>query len=334
MKVAVFSSHKFEIPFLNEANSKDQPLEIKYFDLHLAPETAKLAHGFEAIAVFVSDKLDRSTLETLAQGGTKFIALRSAGYNHVDLKSAADFGIKVARVPAYSPHAIAEHTLALILTLNRKTHKAYNRVREGNFSLEGLMGFDLAGKTVGVIGTGKIGALVCKILLGFGCRVLANDIRPSQECLDMGVQYPDAETLIRQSDIISLHCPLTLQTKHLVDQKFLQKAKDGLMLINTGRGALIDTQAAIDALKNKKLGYLGLDVYEEEEALFFEDHSDRIITDDVFSRLLTFPNVLITGHQAFFTSNAVRNIAATTLQNLSEFQNAKPLTNEVKWESL
>jgi len=329
MKVSIFSAHKFEKPFLERANAS-YGYELKYFDAHLDPSVAKLAAGSEIVSAFVSDQLCKDTLKVLADGGTKMIALRSAGFNHVDLTAAAELGITVTRVPAYSPHAIAEHAIALILTLNRKTHKAYNRSREGNFSLEGLMGFDLAGKTVGIIGTGKIGTVACKILLGFACRVVAYDKFPNQECKDMGVEYIDFDSLLKVSDIISLHCPLNAESHYLIDDAALGKVKDGLMLINTGRGALIDTKAAIRALKTGKLGYLGIDVYEEEEDLFFEDQSEHIIDDDVFSRLLSFPTVLITGHQGFFTSNAVECIANTTLENIQAFASGQPLANQIK----
>ena len=310
--------------------NKNFAFDVTYFETHLTAETAELGQGFEVVSVFVSDHVNAKTLKTLHAGGTKVLVLRSAGFNHVDIAAAKELGIKVLRVPSYSPNAIAEHTLALILTLNRKTHKAYNRVREGNFSLEGLMGFDLVGKTAGIIGTGKIGALVCKILQGFGCQVLAYDPFVNKACENSGVKYVALDEIFKQSDIVSLHCPLTSTTQHVVNSKRLEFAKKGMMLINTGRGALVDTRAVIDSLKSGKLGYLGLDVYEEEADLFFDDLSNKVITDDVFSRLLTFPNVLITGHQAFFTNEAVNNIIHTTLKNIEAYKNSKELVNEVK----
>ena len=328
MKVTIFSAHNFEKPFLEQAN-KSTGFEMKYFEAHLNPEVAKLAAGSPVVSAFVSDQLDRQTLKVLSDGGTKMIALRSAGFNHVDLQAAQEFGIKVTRVPNYSPHAIAEHAIALMLTLNRKTHKAYNRAREGNFSLEGLMGFDLAGKTAGIVGTGSIGKVLCQILLGFGCKVVAYDKTPNQDCVKMGVEYVGFNKLLETSDIISLHCPLTPETKYLIDEKALKKAKKGLMLINTGRGGLIDTKAAISALKSGKIAHLGLDVYEEEENLFFEDQSEHIIEDEVFLRLMTFPNVLITGHQGFFTSNAVECIAKTTIENIKAFALKQELENQI-----
>lgn len=328
MKAAIFSFHNFEKSFLEEAN-KNLHHELTYIDARLDKNTAKLAAGFPAICAFVSDRMDRETLSLLAQGNTKFIALRSAGFNNVDLAAAHALGIKVARVPEYSPHSVAEHTVALILALNRKLYKAYNRVREANFSLEGLMGFDMNGKTVGVIGTGKIGALVVRILTGFGCKVLAYDVVQNPACVKLGAKYTPLSDLYSKSDIITLHCPLNAQTRHLISAPGIESMKPGVMLINTGRGALVDTKALINGLKSGKFGYVGLDVYEEEESLFFEDCSNRILTDDVFSRLLTFPNVLITGHQGFFTDTAVRNIAATTLQNLSDFEAGNPLLNQV-----
>jgi D-lactate dehydrogenase len=258
------------------------------------------------------------------------VALRSAGYNNVDLPAAARLGITVTRVPAYSPHAVAEHTVALILALNRKVHRAWARVREGNFSLDGLLGFDLVRRTAGVVGTGKIGAAVVRILSGFGCRVLAFDPVPNADCLALGAAYVSLPELLASSDIVTLHCPLTPETRHLVDAASLARMKPGAMLINTGRGALVDTPAVIEALKSGHLGYLGLDVYEEEAALFFEDRSWRVLQDDVFARLLTFPNVLVTGHQGFFTTEALTAIADTTLQAVTEFEQGKVPSNAVR----
>jgi D-lactate dehydrogenase len=260
--------------------------------------------------------------------------LRSAGFNHVDLIAARDLGLTVVRVPAYSPYAVAEHTAALILSLNRKIHRAYARVREGNFALEGLLGFDLNGRTAGIIGTGKIGTVMARIMSGFGCRLLAHDPFPNEACKELGVEYAALSDLYAASRIITLHCPLTPETHHLIDDNALKQMQNGVMLINTGRGALIDTQAVIAALKSGKIGSLGLDVYEEEADLFFEDLSGRVIQDDVFARLLTFPNVLITGHQGFFTQEAMARIAETTLGNLSDFEQGQELINEVRAEQV
>lgn len=303
---------------------------MSYLDIRLSPQTAPLAAGYEAITTFVNDDLGSDTLTALAQLGVRFIALRCAGYNQVDLTKAQTLGLKVARVPAYSPYAVAEHTVALILALNRRIHRAYQRVREQNFSLDGLLGFDLHGKTVGIIGTGKIGEVLAGILKGFGCRLLAHDPYPNPACEALGVSYTSLEQLCSEADIISLHCPLTPETHHLIGVEALGWMKPGVMLINTSRGGLIDTAAVIEGLKSSKVGYLGLDVYEEEGGLFFQDMSQMIIQDDVFSRLQTFPNVLITGHQAYFTAEALHNIAATTLQNLTDFEATGASQNEVK----
>ncbi|MFB3906109.1 MAG: 2-hydroxyacid dehydrogenase [Acidobacteriota bacterium] len=331
MRVAVFSTKTYDQCFLEEANKKHHH-ELAFFDTRLTLETTPLAKDFGAVCAFVNDELDRPVLQKLAEGGTKLIALRSAGFNHVDLPAAADLGLRVARVPAYSPAAVAEHSLALVLTLNRKVYRAYNRVRDGNFSLEGLLGFDLEGKTVGVVGTGKIGGTFARIMLGFKCRVLAFDPYPSPEYAQMGVRYVDLPTLLSSSDIISLHCPLTVETQHLINQESLRKVKRGVMLINTGRGALIDTRAVIQALKEGVIGYLGLDVYEEEEELFFRDLSGQVIQDDTFARLQTFPNVVITGHQAFFTREALTGIAETTLGNITAFETGQGTFHEVPVE--
>jgi len=319
MKTAVFSTRSYDECFLTAANQKVGH-ELHFFEARLTEHTCRLAEGFPAVCVFVNDQLDRPVLEKLAAGGTRLIALRCAGFNNVDLRAAQTLGFTVARVPAYSPHAVAEHTVALVLALVRRLHKAYNRVREGNFNLEGLLGFDIYKRTVGVIGTGKIGALVARAFLaGFGCRVLCYDVRQDPELVQVGAEYVPLETLCRQSDIITLHCPLLPETHHLINEHTLQQMKDGVILINTSRGALINTRAVIRALKSGKLGGLGLDVYEEEADLFFEDLSNRIIQDDVFARMLTFPNVIITGHQAFFTQEALEAIASQTLENISAF---------------
>jgi D-lactate dehydrogenase len=327
MKVAVFSAKNYDREFLDAANASRH--ELHFFEPQLNLETAALAAGFGAVCIFVNDHLDATVLERLADGGTRLIALRCAGYNNVDLKAAAQHTLTIVRVPGYSPHAVAEHTVGLMLALNRKLHRAYNRVREGNFSLEGLLGFDLHGKTAGIIGTGKIGMVVGQILAGFGCRILAFDPFQNETCRSLGARYLSLDELLAQSDIITLHCPLTPENKYMIDANALRKMRDGVMLINTSRGALLNTVAVIDALKSGRVSYLGLDVYEEEEHIFFEDRSGLIISDDVFSRLLTFPNVIVTGHQAFFTREAVENIAATTIGNITSFESGQSLANQI-----
>ena len=291
-----------------------------FLEPNLGPRMAALADGSPAVCAFVNDRLDRPVLEVLAAGGTRLVALRCAGFNHVDVSAAGELGITVARVPAYSPYAVAEHTVALILALNRRLHRAITRVRDQNFALSGLLGFDLNGKTVGIIGTGKIGTVVARIMDGFGCRLLGHDPFESPACVELGMRYVDLPTIARESDIITLHCPLTPRTHRLIDAEFLRLVKPGVMLINTNRGAVIDTRAVIEALKSHTIGSLGLDVYEEEADLFFRDLSDEILRDDVFARLLTFPNVVVTAHQAFFTREAVTSIAAVTLQNVTDFE--------------
>ena len=319
MRIAVFNTKPYDQRFLEEANAAHQH-DLVFLEPHLSVHTARLAEGCAVICTFVNDPLNAATLEVLSALGVKLVALRCAGFNQVDLRAAERLGITVARVPAYSPYAVAEHAVALILTLNRNIHRAYNRVREGNFALEGLLGFDLHGKTVGVIGTGKIGAVFARILRGFGMTVLAHDVQPNAELEADGLRYVGLEELLERSDIVSLHCPLTPQTQHLVNAERLGRMKRGAMLVNTSRGALVDTPAVIEALKSGCLGALALDVYEEEGDLFFENLSDRVIQDDVFMRLLTFPNVLITGHQAFFTREALTGIAQTTLENVTAFE--------------
>jgi len=319
MKIALFSSKNFEKPFLEAANKKHQH-ELVFFETALNEQTAVLTAGFTAISCFVTDKLSESVLKILAKNGVHLIALRSAGFNHVDLPAAKKLGIGVVRVPAYSPYAVAEFAVGLILTLNRKIHRAYSLVKEHNFLLTGLLGFDVHGKTVGIIGTGKIGTVFARIMQGFGCRLLAFDPQPSEECKKLGVNYVALENIYQNADIISLHCPLTSETRHIINEQAISKMKPDVMLINTGRGALIDTQATIKGLKKGIIGYLGIDVYEEEENLFFRDLSEIIIQDDVFARLQTFPNVVITGHQAFFTREALINIAETTLNNVTLFE--------------
>ena len=327
MKVTVFSSKPYDEQFLKARNGGH---ELRFIENRLKPDTAFLAEGSLAVCVFVNDVLDAATLKQLAAGGTKFIALRCAGFNNVDLAAAEALGLKVARVPAYSPHAVAEHTVALLLCLVRHVHKAYNRVREGNFSIDGLIGDDIHGKTVGVIGTGIIGAIFARIMTGFGCEVLAHDVRPDPACEKAGVRYVPLDELFARSHAISLHCPLLPATYHLIGETALAGMRDGVFIVNTSRGALIDAEAAIPAIKSGRIGGLALDVYEEESELFSDDRSFQIIQDDVFMRLTTFPNVLVTGHQAFFTREAMANIAATTLANLSDFEAGRACANQVK----
>ncbi len=328
MRVAVFSTHSFDRQFLDQANA-GRGHDLHYFDTRLTTATCALASGFPVVCAFVNDQLNAEVLALLALGGTRLIALRSAGFNHVDLDKARALGFTVARVPAYSPHAVAEHTIALILVLDRKIHRAYSRVREGNFALDGLLGFDLRGRTAGIVGTGRIGSAVARILVGFGCRVLAYDVVPSQECRAMGVEYVSLDDIWKQSDIVTLHTPLTPETRHMVDARSIALMRPGVMIINTGRGALVDTPAVVAGLKSGHIGHLGLDVYEEEEALFFEDLSSHVIQDDVFARLLTFPNVVITAHQAFFTREALGAIAEATLENISAFDEGRRSGNEL-----
>lgn len=293
--------------------------ELEYLETHLGPHIVNAVdEGTFAVCVFVNDKLTTDVIEILAAKGVKVIALRCAGFNNVQLAAAKQHGIVVCRVPAYSPEAVAEHAVAMLLTLNRKTHKAYNRVREQNFSLNGLLGFNLHGKTVGVIGTGKIGKAFCKIMLGFGCKVLAFDLFKDEGMVAAGVQYGTFNEVLKQADIISLHCPLTPENRYLINQETLGQMKQGATLINTSRGALIDTHAVINALKAGRLAYLGIDVYEQEERLFFKDLSGSIIEDDTIQRLMSFPNVLVTGHQAFFTADALSQIAETTLNSIDQ----------------
>ncbi len=323
MRVTVFSTKPYDRAFLSEENTRHGH-DLTFFEPRLAAETALLAAGHEAVCAFVNDRLDAEVLGILASRGIRTIALRCAGFNNVDLEAAGRLGLIVARVPAYSPYAVAEHTLALILGLNRRIPRAYNRVREGDFSLDGLLGFDLHGRTVGIVGTGQIGAVVARILTGFGCRLLAHDPVRNAEVEALGIRYVALPELLAESDIVTLHCPLLPQTRHLIDAGALVLMRRGAMLINTSRGALLDTPAVIEALKSGHLGYLGLDVYEEEAALFFEDLSGQVLQDDVFARLLTFPNVLITGHQGFFTREALTAIAATTLANLDDIAAGRP----------
>lgn len=327
MKIAVFSAKKYDQDSFKQW--ADPSLQFSFFDVPLDKHSAQLTQGFSAICVFVNDDLSADVLQQLKASGVGMIALRCAGFNNVDLAAAKALGLRVARVPAYSPEAVAEHTVAMILCLNRKLHKAYNRVRDDNFALDGLLGFNLHGKTAGLIGTGRIGVATAKILLGFGMQLLCYDIQKDENLLNAGAQYVSLEQLWAQSDIISLHCPLTPQTQHLINNNSLAQMKEGVMLINTSRGGLIDTKAVISALKSRKIGYLGLDVYEQEADLFFQDLSGQLIEDEIFKRLLTFPNVLITGHQAFFTVEALQQICQVTSENLLAFNTNRLSGNEL-----
>lgn len=327
MRIAVFSAKPYDRTFLTRANA-GQLHTLSFFEARLTEDTATLANDYDVVCAFVNDCLDAAVLQQLHDGGIRLVALRSAGFKHVDLTAAERLGLTVVRVPAYSPHAVAEHAVALVLSLNRMTYRAYNRVREGNFALDGLLGFDLHGKTVGVIGTGQIGLIFADIMHGFGCRILASDPLPNPQAKPF-VEYVPLAGLYTQADIISLHCPLTPATNHLIDAEAIAQMKDGVMLINTGRGRVVDTQAVISGLKSGKIGRLGLDVYEEEEQLFFEDLSHGVIDDDQFMRLTTFHNVLITGHQAFFTNEALTNIAETTLANIDAFESGSGTMHRV-----
>ena len=326
MKIAFFSTQPYDIKFFNQ-HSDEFGFELVYFESSLTTQTAGLAGNAEAVCVFVNDKLTAEVIDTLAKQGVKIIALRCAGFNNVDLDAAKRNGIQVCRVPAYSPEAVAEFAVAIMLTLNRKTNKAYNRVREQNFSLNGLLGFDVHNKTIGVIGTGNIGKAFCKIMLGFGCKVSAFDVIANKDLEAMGVEFKPLQEVL-QSDIISLHCPLNDQTKHIINDTTIEMMKKGVMLINTSRGGLIDTKAVINALKSGQIGYLGIDVYEQEEKLFFRDLSSNIIQDDLIQRLMSFPNVLITAHQAFFTEDALSQISTTTLKNIKDFHENGILENK------
>ena len=328
MRTAVFSTHRFEEQYLLAAKGKH---ELVLLAPALSMETVTMAKGCSAVSIFVNDDASAPVLQALSKLGIAFIVFRSAGYNNVDLEAAAKLGIKLARVPEYSPFAVAEHTVALMLTLNRKLIRAHNRIRELNFSLDGLTGFDMHGKAAGIVGMGKIGRRVAGILHGFGCTLLAYDPFPDQEWgAANGVEFVSLEELFSRSDIISLHAPLTKETRYMVNKASISKMKKGVMLINTGRGALIQTRDVIEALKSGQIGYLGLDVYEEEKGLFFEDHSEDILQDDVIARLMTFSNVLITSHQAFLTDTALHNIATTTAFNLDCFEKGETGPNEVK----
>ena len=303
--------------------------DIRYYKGHLNPNNVVLTQDTDVVCIFVNDTADAAVIDAMVDNGVKLLALRCAGFNNVDLK-AAKGKLPVVRVPAYSPYAVAEYSLALMLSLNRKIHRAYWRTRDGNFSLNGLMGFDMHGKTIGIIGTGKIARILIRLLKGFGMRILAYDLYPDMKFAgEEGISYVSLDELYRESDIISLHCPLTDQTKYMIDKDSIDKMKEGVMIINTGRGLLINTNDLIEGLKEKKIAAAGLDVYEEEGEYFYEDKSDKIIDDDVLARLLSFNNVIVTSHQAFFTKEALHNIAETTLQNIEDFRCHRPLVNEV-----
>lgn len=329
MKIIFFSTQSYDKAFF-ELHNKPFGFTLEFLDVPLNEKTVALAADAEAVCVFVNDKVNAAVLEKLAKQGIRIVALRCAGFNQVDLAAAATLHLPVVRVPAYSPHAVAEHAVAMLMTLNRKTHKAYNRIREQNFSLAGLLGFDLHGKTVAVVGTGNIGQVFCKIMLGFGCRVLAYDVVEQDAMKQAGVTYAPLHDILPQADVISLHCPLNEHTRYLINDDTLGRIKKGAMLINTSRGGLIDTRSVIGALKSEQLGALAIDVYEQEESLFFRDLSEHIIADDVLMRLMSFPNVLVTAHQGFFTQEALTQIAQVTLGNLKAFVEKGPLPNEVK----
>jgi len=331
MKTIVFDTHKFERPFLEEASQKAGH-EFSLKEVRLGADTAELCEGYQAVSIFIHDDASEAVLEKLKELGIRHLCLRSAGYNNVDLKAANRLGIKVANVPEYSPYAIAEHTVALMLALNRKLIRAHNRVMELNFSLDGLVGFDMNKKTVGIIGLGRIGQVVAKILHGFGCKLLGFDMVENEDMKEKyGMTYVPLDELCKQSDIVTLHVPLNEKTRYLINGEKISLMKTGVMLINTSRGALINTKDAIQALKSRHIGYLGIDVYEEEEGLFFEDlSSEDMLQDDVISRLMTFRNVMITSHQAFLTKTALENIAQTTVDNLSAWEQGQNNPNEVK----
>jgi D-lactate dehydrogenase len=329
MRVAIFSAKNYERTLLDELNAGLRH-ELVYFDTLLGPGTTSLAAGFPAVSVFVNDVVDAHVLKDLAAGGTKLVATRSTGFNQIDVGAAKTLGVRVVRVTDYSPNSVAEFAVGLLLALNRKIPRAYNRTREGNFALDGLMGFDLVGRTVAVIGTGKIGTVFARIVAGFGCKVLGFDVHHSPEFEKIGGCYAEAEEIQAVADVISLHCPLTPQTYHIVNARTLAHGKSGALLINTSRGGLVDTEAAIEALKCGQLGGMAIDVYEQEAGLFFKDLSNTVITDDVIQRLVSFPNVIVTGHQAFFTREALGTILATTLASISDFAAGRPLANEIR----
>lgn len=329
MKIAVFSAKPYDREFLDAANMTEGH-HLKYFDDPLDLETVGLAAGHDAVCIFVNDTADAEVLDALKRGGTSLVALRCTGFNNVDLKAAEQLGMRVVRVVDYSPNSVAEHAVALLLAINRRIHRAYNRTRDSNFALDGLMGFDLCGKTVAVLGTGKIGRVFARIMLGFGCNVIGYDKYPSSEFEALGARYARPLEIGSSADIISLHCPLTPETYHIVNSDSLARTKRGALLVNTSRGGLVDTDAAIEALKSGQLAGLALDVYEQEADIFFRDLSGTVVIDDALQRLLSFPNVIVTGHQAFFTREAVTTICQTTLQSVTEFDTGKPLTNEIR----
>lgn len=334
MKIVVYATKSYDRRFLTQANEA-YGHELTFLEPRLDVDTVVLAQGFPAVCVFVNDRLDRPVLERLAAGGTRIVALRCAGFNNVDLIAAAQFGLSVVRVPAYSPHAVAEFTIGLLLALDRNIARAWARVRENNFALDGLIGRNLHGRTIGVVGTGRIGALVARTLkAGFGCDVLASDIVADPALEAIGVRYVPRDKLLATSEVVTLHCPLTPETRHMIDATMIAAARPGLLIVNTSRGALIDTRALINGLKSRCIGGVALDVYEQEADLFFEDLSNEIIEDDDFQRLLTFPNVLVTGHQAFLTEEALGSIAATTLQSLADAEAGRPLMNSVTAEAV
>ena len=327
-KIAFFGAKPYDIASFDKVNEKYN-YDIRYYKGHLNPNNVVLTQDTDAVCIFVNDTADAAVIDAMVDNGVKLLALRCAGFNNVDLK-AAKGKLPVVRVPAYSPYAVAEYSLALMLSLNRKIHRAYWRTRDGNFSLKGLRGFDMHGKTIGIIGTGKIARILIRLLKGFGMRILAYDLYPDMKFAgEEGISYVSLDELYRESDIISLHCPLTDQTKYMIDKDSIDKMKEGVMIINTGRGQLINTNDLIEGLKEKKIAAAGLDVYEEEGEYFYEDKSDKIIDDDVLARLLSFNNVIVTSHQAFFTKEALHNIAETTLQNIEDFRCHRPLVNEV-----
>lgn len=328
-RIAFFGAKPYDIASFDKVNEKFN-YDIRYYKGHLNPNNIVLTRDADAVCIFVNDSADATVIDALVENGVKLLTLRCAGFNNVDLAAAQKAQLPVVRVPAYSPYAVAEYSLALMLSLNRKIHRAYWRTRDGNFSLNGLIGFDMHGKTIGLIGTGKIAKILIKMLKGFGVRVLAYDLYPDEQfAKEEGITYTSLDELYRESDIISLHCPLTDKTRYMINKDSIAKMKDNVMIINTGRGQLIQTNDLIDGLKEKKIAAAGLDVYEEEGEYFYEDKSDKIIDDDVLARLLSFHNVIVTSHQAFFTREAMQNIAETTLQNIEDFRLHRPLVNEV-----
>lgn len=329
MKIAVFSAKRYDRDYLDAANASEGH-QLKYYEVPLDLDSVHLATGYDAVCIFVNDKADAGVLAQLKAGGTRLIALRCTGFNNVDLKTAEQLGMKVVRVTDYSPYSVAEHATALLLAINRKIHRAYNRTRDSNFALDGLMGFDLHGKSVAVIGTGKIGRVFAKIMVGFGCNVIGYDKYPCKEFEEIGGHYAEPGEIGRDADIVSLHAPLTPETHHIVNADTIGRAKRGVLLINTSRGALVDTEAVIEGLKSGQIGGFATDVYEQEAGLFFRDLSSVVVTDDVLQRLISFPNVIVTGHQAFFTHEAITTICETTLKSATEFANGQPLSNEIK----